>query len=48
MLIQSINLAKAHDLYGRVEAGQLLRLPVLGNTLMAIANITEEGILTRN
>jgi gamma-glutamyltranspeptidase len=43
MLVQAIREAKTEDLYGRLEAGQLLRLEALSDSLQQIADIPEKG-----
>ncbi|XP_044262092.1 glutathione hydrolase 7-like [Tribolium madens] len=46
MLVQAIKQAKAEDLYGRLEPGQILQLENLSNTLAQIANIPEKELYT--
>jgi gamma-glutamyltranspeptidase len=47
MLVQAIREAKTEDLYGRLEAGQLLRLEALSNSLQQIADIPEKELYSR-
>ncbi|RZB39904.1 G glu transpept domain containing protein [Asbolus verrucosus] len=44
MLVQAVRRAKVEDLYGHLEAGQLLQLETLSNTLERIANIPEKEL----
>lgn len=43
MLSHAVNRAKAQNLYGRLEPGQLLQHETLANTLEKIATIPEKG-----
>jgi gamma-glutamyltranspeptidase len=47
MLVQAIREAKTEDLYGRLEAGQLLRLEALSDSLQQIADIPEKELYSR-
>lgn len=42
-MVEAVARSKAEDLYGRLEAGQTLKLENLSKTLYKIANIPEDG-----
>lgn len=43
LLVEAVTRSKAQDLYGRLEAGQILKLENLSKALYKIANIPEDG-----